>query len=232
VKNLLLIIGLLFYTNLFSQVKYDLENSFTGSYSTTKAGEQFNFSFVGLNSIDYKKISVELNPFYNTQYSPKLSQNELTIRDNIRYVSGNRDLFLTHTFNYSMIRNIDADNFVGLGAGFKFNLDSNVTTNLSYAILYHNTNYSIDPDRERLRHSVRLKMKIISKITHVSFEYYYQPSITNLSDYIIIGSTKFTFFPKSKVNLVVQDFINYRSDDLNFKSIHNFTLGLGIKLSN
>lgn len=231
-KSIILLLGLFICSNLYSQVKYNLENSVTGLYTTTKTGNQLSLSFMGNNSIENKKISFDLSPSYSLQYSPQLSQNELMIRENLKYGNSKRDLFITHTYNYSMIRGIDADNFIGFGCGLKFNPDSNIIISTSYAILYHNTNYNDGSNRERIRNSIRVKAKIVTKLTHISFEYYYQPSFIDFSDYIVIGNTKFTFFPKSKVNLILQDFINYRSDDPNFKSIHNFTLGIGMKISN
>lgn len=229
---LLLLINISF--NLFSQdtLKYNLENSLNGLYSTTKTGNQFNLSYEGTNSLNHGKFTFDIRPTYNIQYSPQISQNELIISENLRYTDGKNDLFITHTFNYSLMRGIDADNFIGAGYGSRYNISKNINTSFSYGILYHSTHFKNDSDREVIRHSFRVKSKISTKISDISFEYYYQPYVIDFSDYIIVGNTKFTFFPKYKINLIVQDFINYRSNDPKFKSIHNFTLGIGMKIFN
>jgi hypothetical protein len=61
-------------------------------------------------------------------------------------------------------------------------------------------------------------------------EYFYQPNIINPNDLIIYGNSKLTLFNNKPINLVIRDFINYRSRS-EVKLIHNLTLGIGYKFN-
>jgi hypothetical protein len=225
-----LFILLLFPITVFGQIKWSLDNTFTGVYGTTKTGNQLTLTAGGSNSIDYKKFGFDYNPTYIIQYSPELTNNEYLSRQNFRFSRPGYDAFLTHTFNYSFIRGINSDNFIGIGGGIKKEQKDKFKVSLSYATMYQNTQFANGTSREYVRHSARTRIKLtFTKFQFVS-EVYYQPTFLDFSNYIVNANNQLVLFPKSKVNLTIQDLISYRSDSPS-PMIHKLTVGLKIKIA-
>ena len=74
-----------------------------------------------------------------------------------------------------------------------------------------------------------MKCGIQNKIVGISGEYYFQPKFDYLPDYIVYGTGTISFFPKNKVNLILQDVLNYQTRS-NVKLIHNVSIGIRVKL--
>ena len=55
-------------------------------------------------------------------------------------------------------------------------------------------------------------------------------SMTDFNNQIINASNQLVLFPKNKVNLTIQDLINYRSDS-ETRMIHKLTVGIKVKIS-
>lgn len=228
-KKILLILLTLLSINLFSQKEISLDNSLTGLWTTSKS-TQFGFNFVGNNSLDWnKKLGFDLTTNYQARFSPTINDNEFIQRVNIGHSEELWDLFTTYQFNYSLIRNINADNWIGAGGGLKKKFSWGKLS-FSYAALYDHTQYSDGLVSETMRHSFRPKVKVENKIMSISCEYFYQPSMKDFSDYIIIGNTKLSILPQNKINFVVQDVLNFRSVS-DVKTIHALTFGLNYKFS-
>ena len=228
-KLILFILNILIFSNLLAQKELTLDNSLTGIYNTSKTS-QFGVNFIGNNSLDLnKKISLDLVTNYQSRFSPKIIDNELIQRVNLGYSKEYYDVFTTYQFNYSLVRGIQSNNWIGVGGGLKkkFNFGK---ISLSYAILYDNTYYMDSEITQTVRHSVRPKIKLENKFFSVSSEYFYQPSIIDKSDYIIYGNTKLLILPQNKVNFVIQDVLNYRSIS-DVKTIHALTFGLNYKFT-
>ena len=228
-KLILFILNILIFSNLLAQKELTLDNSLTGIYNTSKTS-QFGVNFIGNNSLDLnKKISLDLVTNYQSRFSPKIIDNELIQRVNLGYSKEYYDVFTTYQFNYSLVRGIQSNNWIGVGGGLKkkFNFGK---ISLSYAILYDNTYYMDSEITQTVRHSIRPKIKLENKFFSVSSEYFYQPSITDKSDYIIYGNTKLLILPQNKVNFVIQDVLNYRSIS-DVKTIHALTFGLNYKFT-
>lgn len=213
----------------FGQIKYSFDNTLTGVWGTTKTGNQLTITTVGTNSIDYKKFGFDYNPSYIVQYSPKLTNNEYLSRQNLRYNTSYYDAFITHTYNYSFIREIDADNFVGIGAGIKTEQKDKFKISLSYAALYQKTDFRLKVFQDYFRHSIRTRIKwTTNKIQFIS-EVYFQPDMTDFKNQIINANNQLVLFPKNKVNITIQDLISYRSDS-DTKMIHKVTIGIKVKI--
>ncbi len=226
---ILFILNILIFSNLLAQKELTLDNSLTGIYNTSKTS-QFGVNFIGNNSLDLnKKISLDLVTNYQSRFSPKIIDNELIQRVNLGYSKEYYDVFTTYQFNYSLVRGIQSNNWIGVGGGLKkkFNFGK---ISLSYAILYDNTYYMDSEITQTVRHSIRPKIKLENKFFSVSSEYFYQPSIIDKSDYIIYGNTKLLILPQNKVNFVIQDVLNYRSIS-DVKTIHALTFGLNYKFT-
>ena len=223
----LLFLFLISFT-VHSQKELSLDNNLTGMYSETKNGPQFGLNFIGNNSIDINKFALDLGTNYQLGYLQKsLSQNEFIQRANFAYNHEYWDVFTTYQYNHSLIREIKSDNLIGIGGGVKkkFNWGK---LSLSYATLYQSTNYLNIESTSNLRHSLRAKIKIEKTKLALSMEYYYQPSMSNFSDYIVYGSTKITINPKKPVSFIIQDVLNYRTDSP-VRLLHNINFGISYK---
>ena len=227
-KKLFLLSLLLFSIKSYAQTEISLDNSLSGSLNQGKTGNIIGVNFVGNNSFDFgKHIGLDLGTNYNTQYTPKLTQNELIQKINLGYNKEHWDLFTTYQYNYSLVRNIQADNWLGIGGGVKEKFKWGKAS-LSYAFLYQNTDYMYNPTTNKLRHSIRAKIKIDKKLFSLSTEYYYQPNIEDAKDYIVYGTTKLTLLTGKPVNFIIQDQMNFRSIS-DVKMINNLTFGVSYK---
>lgn len=229
-KIVAIVILILFNLSLYAQKEINIDNSLTGILIQNKNQSQFNINYTGCNSILYKEhLTLESNTNYQIGGSPEISQNELSQKTNIGYKKNSVDFFITHQFNYSLIRGIDFDNWLGIGTGYKIT-NKNIKTSISYAFLYQNIKSNEIDYSQTLRHSIRFKLSIDKKLFNITTEYYYQPIIYKFSDYIVYGSTKVILLPQRKVNFTIQDVINYRSI-YNYKMIHSVTFGVSYKFS-
>ena len=229
-KSLFLLIFVLFSITSNAQTEISLDNSLSGSLNQGKTGNIIGVNFTGNNSLDFgKHIALDLGTNYNIQYTPQLSQNELIQKANLGYNKEHWDLFTTYQYNYSLVRNIQADNWLGIGGGVKEKFTWGKAS-LSYAFLYQNTNYMDDPNTKTLRHSIRAKIKIDKKLFSLSTEYYYQPNIEDAKDYIVYGTTKLTLLTGKPINFIIQDQMNFRSIS-DVKMINNLTFGVAYKFA-
>ena len=126
-----------------------------GSWSSSKwAAEELDYMPSGANKkehIAYKWLKDGAWPRKSEVFWDNLKR----LLPNIKYfeftggepwlIKEHWDLFTTYQFNYSLLREITADNWLGIGGGVKekFNWGK---ASLSYAMLYQNTNYFyLDP---------------------------------------------------------------------------------------
>lgn len=229
-NKLIIILFCLLTIKSYAQTEVSLDNSLSGSLNQGRNGNIIGINFTGNNSLDFgKHIALDLGTNYNVQYTPELSQNELIQKANIGYNKEHWDLFTTYQYNYSLTRQIQSDNWLGIGGGVKEKFDWGKAS-LSYAFLYQNTDYMVNPTTNKLRHSIRAKIKIEKKIFGFSTEYYYQPNINNFSDCIVFGTTKLTLFPTKPFNFIIQDQMNFRSTS-DVKMINNLTFGISYKVT-
>jgi hypothetical protein len=163
-----LLLSIFLSFSLFSQTEIKLDNNLTGILSTSNT-TAFGFNYVGNNSIDFKKISYDFSTNYATRFSPNLKENEFIQRQNIGYEKEKWDMFITHQYNYSLIRKIKSDNWIGIGAGLKFIFNWGKLF-LSYATIYQNSEYFIIERETIFRHSVRTKIKLEKKNVCLSSE--------------------------------------------------------------
>ena len=214
--------------NLYSQTEIKLDNNFTGILSTNSA-TTLGFNYVGNNSVEVKKVALDFSTNYSMRYSVILKENEFIQRQNIGYEREHWDVFTTYQYNYSLIRKIEADNWLGVGAGLKWKYDWGKIS-VSYATIYQSSDYFDTVKESLLRHSLRFRIKYEKKNIGFSSEYFYQPNFQNFSDAIIYGNSKISLFTSKQFNFIIQDVINYRSTS-DVKLIHNLSIGVGYKLS-
>lgn len=226
-KSTLSLIFIILNTVGVSQTKLKLDNNLTGIVSNSKTNS-FGLNFTSNNGVEIKKFGLNLTTSYSNRFNTKLYENELINRTNVEYDNIKWNLFLSHQFSYSLLRKINSDNLFGAGFGFKINSIDYSKISISYALMYQNTNNLINEDKYYWRHSLRTKFKFERETFNFSFEYFYQPSITNFQDFIILGQTKLSLFSNKPFSLIIQDVLNYRSIS-DVKMVHNLTIGAGYK---
>jgi len=222
------IILILLCNNLYSQIEVKLDNNLTGIYSSSLQ-KSFGCNFTGNNSIEFKKTSIDLFTNYSIRFSPTVKENEFTQKQNIGYESKKWNMFITHQFNYSLIRKISSDNWLGIGGGIKSEPKWGKLS-LSYAVIYQSSKYFDNTDNYFFRHSIRLKLKFEKSNISIQSEYFYQPNIIDINDYIVYGNTKLAIFNNKPVSFIIQDFLNFRINS-DIKMIHNLSLGIGVKFN-
>lgn len=229
-KNILLLVLLIISVQLQAQTEINLDNVLSGSLNQGKNGNIIGINYTGNNSFDFgKHIGLDLGTNYNSQYTPELTQNELIQKLNIGYNKEHWDIFTTYQYNYSLVRGIQSDNWLGIGGGLKEKYKWGKVS-LSYAFLYQNTDYTDSPSSNILRHSVRGKIKLEKKLIGLSTEYFYQPNIKDFNDCIVYGTTKLTLLPNMPLSFIVQDQMNFRRTS-QVKMINNLTFGISYKFT-
>jgi hypothetical protein len=206
---------------------YSLDNSLTGvlAQSNTK---NINITFIGNNSINFKKVDINSILNYSIGFSPKINQDEFSHKINISHEYKNMLYFVNNQYNYSLLRSMQNDNWFGVGLGYKKKF-KHFKTSLSYGIIYQNTQYFNDSIRENIRHSIRFKLNYEKNRFGFYTEYYYQPSMV-INNVIITGNTKITLKTSKHLSFMIQDVINYVSTS-KVIMIHNLTIGLGYLLN-
>lgn len=221
--------SLLFFV-LICQVVYSQEiktdNNLTGLISNSTSS-QVGLTFVGENTFIKKNWNISSVTNYTLTFSPNISENELLQRFSYDLKKNQWSRFINYQFNYSYVRKIEADNFIGIGTGVKKEF-KNFKTSLSYSLLFQQSNYFNQESDYLFRHSVRLKFVLEKNNWELISEYYFQPDVTNINNNIIYGTTKISFFPKNRLNFTVGDIFNWRSQS-SVKIIHNLTIGVGYR---
>jgi hypothetical protein len=227
-KKPLLLFFIILSNISFCQKVFTFDNNLTGIISTNTSTTT-GLNYVGNNSFDINKISIDLGTTYITKFNKNLIENEFVQRSNIGYEKEKWDLFTTHQYNYSLLRKITSDNWLGIGGGVKKKYNWGKIS-ISYAILYQSSNYFINDSEYLWRHSLRGRVKVEKKNWSLSSEYFIQPNVQDFKDCIIYGSSKLSLFTNKSVNFVIQDVINWRNTS-DVKLIHNLTIGIGWKFS-
>ena len=229
------IIFLLCIANIaFAQdsTKFSLDNNLTGTYATTKVGDVTSLLINGLNHFEIKHNYFDINPYYSLRFSGvKNIDNEFLIREDIGYKDRGLSMFFVHQYNSSLIRAISSDNWYGLGIGKMFELNKSLMIGVSYCTEYEYRKYMEVSLEEVLRNSFRTRLKFNIKDVQFNFEYYFQPSVNNINDINIFGSSSLTFFNNKSISFTIQNVYNYMSTD-KVKTIQSTTLGLKFKIKN
>ena len=224
-----MLIIFLFINSFILCQEIKLDNNLTTIISNSNT-TQIGLTFTGENSFSKNKWDISSNTNYTLSFSPKLSENELIERISLDYKSKRWFTFSSYQYSYSYVRQIISDNWIGMGVGSKCNI-KRINTSVSYALIYQNTDYVINNNQSIFRHSIRIKIKLEKVKYQITSEYYFQPALIDLNNYIFYGTTKITLFPEKKLNFTIQDIFNYRSQS-SVKIIHNLTIGIGYKFQN
>jgi len=206
---------------------YNLDNSLTGVFAESKI-KNINVTFIGNNGINFKNLELNSMLNYTIGFSPIINQNEFSHKLNISHENKNIFSFVNNQYNYSLLRSMKNDNWVGFGMGYKKRFKRSKLS-LSYGVIYQNTKSFNNNIEEIIRHSIRIKFSYEKNIFGFYTEYYYQPSMVT-NNVIITGNTKVTLKSSKHLSFMIQDVINYASAS-KVLMIHNLTIGLGYLLN-
>ena len=208
-------------------VRYSLDNNINGSF-VKYSDKSFMASagVLGDNSLSYKKFKLSSSTNYVMSFRDTVTSSELLEKLNI----GFGDFFFSDVYSKSMARSIRNDNSFGLGYGKKKEFGK-ASIAMSYAVLYQSTYYMDGSMKSLARNSIRARGKYEGDKIGFSAEIYYQPSFASMTDYIVYGSARLVFFPKNRVNFIVQDVLNYISTS-EVRMLHNLNFGVGFSIKN
>lgn len=216
---------------LNGQIKIVLDNNITGSYNTTKVGDQPSLVVNCNNHFVKNNFYCDFNPYYNISFTgQKMTGNEFTLKDDIGFHDEKLSVFLVHQYNSSYIRGISSDNLIGVGVGQHFKFKKHILTSVSYCILHEERKYSDKDFESILRNSFRIKLKLDYTNVALLLEYYIQPTVNDIEDLNAWGSTSLILFNNKPINFVIQNVYNYISTD-KIKKIQSTSIGLKIKIN-
>jgi hypothetical protein len=202
---------------------YNFDNSLTGVLAQAKT-DNVNITYVGNNTINLKNFDINSILNYSVGFSPSINQNEFSHKLNLSHEYKNVFSFVNNQYDYSLLRTMQNDNWLGLGFGYKKRF-TNTKISLSYGVIYQNTRFFNDSVKQNIRHSVRFKFNYTKNRFGFYCEYYYQPSMVT-NNVVITGNTKVTLKSSKHLSFMIQDVINYSSTS-KVVMIHNLTIGLG-----
>lgn len=210
----------------YAQKQIDLDNNITANYTQSDNKSDITINYTGENTFKKDSLSVDSNTNYSYLSG---EQNEFSQRFTLSYKHNINHFFVAYQFNYSYLRQIKSDNWIGAGYGIKNTVDS-LSYGISYASIYQRVDYYDKESFYQIRHSLRFKLKYSSDTISTSTEMFYQPSYFNIKNYVIYGTTKIVLLPQNKLSFVIQDNISYNSYD-DIRLIHNVLFGLQYKFT-
>ena len=95
---------------------YSLDNSLTGVLAQAKT-KNINIAYIGNNNINLRNFDINSMTNYTIGFSPSINQNEFSNKLNISNIYKNVFSFVNNQYNYSLIRNMKSDNWLGIGLG-------------------------------------------------------------------------------------------------------------------
>lgn len=213
-----------------SRFKYSF--SFTGFYAKGTLNSIL-FQNKITTSYTYKHLEVSNTFQYTHEDQNKvLYQKEKSDNYNIDLFESKRFYLWEYgMLESSKLRQINKRFQSGVGAGFYFYRDSVRTINFSYGMIYDNTSYYNNTFTKILRHSIRLKSKLVFKKIVFNAEYFYKPYVSNFSNYylIVINSIDFPISKKLSFKLNSQ----YIYESYNPAKVKgNYTLTMGLSFQN
>ena len=198
---------------------YNLSNTLGFNYTDNQV-KAYSGSFISSNGFENKWFSVNNSLNENITYVGKITQHEFANKLTLALSQGQHSAFINYQTNYSLTRNLNMDNLLGVGYGRRDSIGS-FKIRYSYGVLYQKIN---NTGLTYLRHSVRLKLNhTINKFT-LSSEYYYQPYIMDIRNTTLYGTTTISYKLKY-ISISIVDVLNVFTIS-NIKTIHSLSVGL------
>jgi|694.fasta_scaffold153555_3 hypothetical protein len=164
------------------------EFGLTGIYNSVNGVSRTTLTMNANNSIKWKKFESAVSTDYQLVSDDNInSVNDFTVRLQPKIVDENYSIFSFGQLSSLESKKISQRFEGGLGGGRNFFKKDQFKINLSYALLFYNNNFQDLTNRNGLRHSPRVVVSGDLKKQNLSyyFETYYQPSTSDLTDYIL-----------------------------------------------
>lgn len=216
--KLLILLFLLIGFNCVAQT-YNLSNTLGFNYTDNQV-KAYSGSFISSNSYEKKWFSINNSLNENITYVDKITQHEFANKLTLALSQGQHSAFINYQTNYSLTRNLNMDNLLGVGYGRRDSIGS-FKIRYSYGVLYQKIN---NTGLTYLRHSVRLKLTTTINKFSLTSEYYYQPYIMDIRNTTLYGTTTISYKLKY-ISISIVDVLNVFTIS-NIKTIHSLSVGL------
>ena len=114
--------------------------------------------------------------------------------------------------SYDKIKNIEFETLMGGGLKYLIINSQDILFDISNGLLYNKTAYRNFKDKEQIRNSLRIKLKLIKeKLYEASFITFYQPDVSSFKDYIINSTFYLNYFLTDKISIKFKIEDTYRS---------------------
>jgi hypothetical protein len=238
--RLLLTTLLLFIlTNLSAQndsIQTSYKVDLTGVLNQVNGVSRTTLNFNALNTVKWKKFESSISTDYQlVSEDGENAVNDFTVRLQPRIVDKKYSVFSFGQLSSLESKKITQRFEGGLGGGFTaYKKKDLLQVNLSYATLFYNNNFQDLTNRNGFRHSPRISIYGKNEKSKLSYstEVYYQPSFTDLNDYILRSKNSIGFDLNKKFTITLLYTTWFESffitDAIN--DVKTFTVGTTFKI--
>ena len=238
-KNILSSLFLILTYSLSAQndtIQTSYKVDLTGVLNQVNGSTRTTLNFNALNTVKWKKFESSVSTVYQLVSNDGTNAvNDFTVRLQPKIVDEKYSVFSFGQLSSLESKRITQRFEGGLGGGIiAYKKDKLLQINLSYATLYYNNNFQDLTNRNGFRHSPRIQIYGKNEKSKLSYstEMFYQPTFSNLNDYILRtkSSVGFDLNKKFTITLLYNTwFESYFIQDA-INDVKTFTVGTTFKI--
>ena len=238
-KNILSSLFLILTYSLSAQndtIQTSYKVDLTGVLNQVNGSTRTTLNFNALNTVKWKKFESSVSTDYQLVSNDGTNAvNDFTVRLQPKIVDEKYSVFSFGQLSSLESKRITQRFEGGLGGGVTaYKKDKLLQINLSYATLYYNNNFQDLTNRNGFRHSPRIQIYGKNEKSKLSYstEMFYQPTFSNLNDYILRtkSSVGFDLNKKFTITLLYNTwFESYFIQDA-INDVKTFTVGTTFKI--
>lgn len=238
-KNILSSLFLILTYSLSAQndtIQTSYKVDLTGVLNQVNGSTRTTLNFNALNTVKWKKFESSVSTDYQLVSNDGTNAvNDFTVRLQPKIVDEKYSIFSFGQLSSLESKRITQRFEGGLGGGVTaYKKDKLLQINLSYATLYYNNNFQDLTNRNGFRHSPRIQIYGKNEKSKLSYstEMFYQPTFSNLNDYILRtkSSVGFDLNKKFTITLLYNTwFESYFIQDA-INDVKTFTVGTTFKI--
>lgn len=238
-KNILSSLFLILTYSLSAQndtIQTSYKVDLTGVLNQVNGSTRTTLNFNALNTVKWKKFESSVSTDYQLVSNDGTNAvNDFTVRLQPKIVDEKYSIFSFGQLSSLESKRITQRFEGGLGGGIiVYKKDKLLQINLSYATLYYNNNFQDLTNRNGFRHSPRIQIYGKNEKSKLSYstEMFYQPTFSNLNDYILRtkSSVGFDLNKKFTITLLYNTwFESYFIQDA-INDVKTFTVGTTFKI--
>jgi hypothetical protein len=238
-KYILTLSFLLTSSFLFSQndtIRTSYKVDLTGVLNQVNGETRTTLNFNALNTVKWKKFESSVSTDYQlVSNNGENAVNDFTVKLQPRIIDKKYSIFSFGQLSSLESKKITQRFESGLGGGFTiYKNEDLLQINLSYATLFYNNDFQDLTNRNGFRHSPRILIYGKNEKSKLSYsaEAFYQPSYSDLTDYILRtkSSIGFDLNKKFTITLIYNTWYEsyYILDAIN--DVKTFTVGTSFKI--